>query len=160
MRLRLGPQADSERVPLLSIALVNCTIGTLGPTVELFNENGNVVHPRWHSQPNDSESELSDALHGSFTSPQNCRMVSHLGPSHTGPKVSPVFVKKKRFHESKHSSRTLIVRVDGTSDLNPSLSLQIRCSSFGMESQISRQRSKTFAPELRETLHLCSTLLM
>ena len=61
MRLRLGPQADSERVPLLSIALVNCTIGTLGPTVELFNENGNVVHPRWHSQPNDSESELSDS---------------------------------------------------------------------------------------------------
>ena len=46
-------EIDSE------IALVDCTIGTLGPTVELVNENVNVVHPRWHSHPN--ESELSEA---------------------------------------------------------------------------------------------------
>ena len=42
-------EIDSE------IALVVCTIGTLGPTVELVNENVNVVHPRWHSQPQVSE---------------------------------------------------------------------------------------------------------
>jgi hypothetical protein len=54
---RLTFEFDSE------IAIVDCTVGTLGPTVELVNEleNGNVVtvHPRWHSQPN--ESELSEA---------------------------------------------------------------------------------------------------
>ncbi len=40
-------------------ALVGCTLGTLGPTVELFKEKENIVHSRWHSQS--KESELSEA---------------------------------------------------------------------------------------------------
>ena len=42
-------EIDSE------IALVGCTLGTLGPTVELVKEKGNLVHSRWHSQPQVSE---------------------------------------------------------------------------------------------------------
>ena len=46
-------EIDSEN------ALVGCTLGTLGPTVELVKEKGNFEHSRWHSQS--KESELSEA---------------------------------------------------------------------------------------------------
>jgi hypothetical protein len=46
-------EIDSEN------ALEGCTLGTLGPTVELVKEKGNFVHSRWHSQS--KESELSEA---------------------------------------------------------------------------------------------------
>ncbi len=37
-------EIDSEN------ALLGCTLGTLGPTVELVKEKGNFVHSRWHTE--------------------------------------------------------------------------------------------------------------
>ena len=48
-------EIDSEN------ALLGCTLGTLGQTVELVKENGNFVHSRWHHDSQSKKSELSEA---------------------------------------------------------------------------------------------------